>query len=591
MILCSCAKSVRRLQSSHLTLFPHGKTANVQGSLAHLEVVVMKIRQHLSSSPLRSEIKKIIPSRLRLCPPAYFLVSAILMLSLAVASTALAGSATWNLNPTNGDWKTAANWTPATVPNGPRDEATFGISNTTDVSISGQAKVHTIAFSAGASAFSISTGVQLVMNGGGIINDSGIVQEFLIPGEVAGDGSIQFIKTARAGKGTVFTVKGAVSDFSIAYINFWDNSTAGNGTFILEGAAGGFASGTMNFSNSTTADNATIICEGSATATQGGVGFFDTASAANATIIANGSDDSDGLGGSAFFTGGATAADATLIASGTQSGLFAPGHIGFVDGATGGRARVKLFGTGSLNIDLHDEPGVTIGSLEGDGIVYLGSFNLMVGSNNLSTTFFGVIQDGGFILGHGSLTKVGTGELVLANANTYTGGTSIEGGTLLVANTTDGSATGRGTVAVNAGNLSGTGKIGGPAVTIGTATTAAILAPGSGVRLGKLRLSGSLTFNGLGNYEADLNSTLVRADQVAARGVVINSGAMATIRDLGTGTLTSGTVFAIINNTAATAIAGTFSNLPDGSTLVVGSNTYLVSYTGGSGNDLTLTVQ
>src|SRR5438552_5374883 len=32
------AKSVRGLQQSHLTLFPHGKTANVQGSLAQLEV-------------------------------------------------------------------------------------------------------------------------------------------------------------------------------------------------------------------------------------------------------------------------------------------------------------------------------------------------------------------------------------------------------------------------------------------------------------------------------------------------------------------------------------------------------------------------
>jgi hypothetical protein len=27
-----------------------------------------------------------------------------------------AGSATWNLNPTGGDWNTAANWTPATCP-------------------------------------------------------------------------------------------------------------------------------------------------------------------------------------------------------------------------------------------------------------------------------------------------------------------------------------------------------------------------------------------------------------------------------------------------------------------------------------------
>jgi hypothetical protein len=78
---------------------------------------------------------------------------------------------------------------------------------------------------------------------------------------------------------------------------------------------------------------------------------------------------------------------------------------------------------------------------------------------------------------------------------------------------------------------------------------------------------------------------------VSAKGVTINSGATATITDLGTGTLTSGTIFTIINNSANTAINGTFSNLADGSTVVVGSNTYLVSYHGGTGNDLTLTVQ
>ncbi len=73
--------------------------------------------------------------------------------------------------------------------------------------------------------------------------------------------------------------------------------------------------------------------------------------------------------------------------------------------------------------------------------------------------------------------------------------------------------------------------------------------------------------------------------------MTINSGATATIGDLGTAVLTSGTVFTIISNTATTPIAGTFSNLADASTLTVGSNTYLVSYEGGTGNDLTLTVQ
>lgn len=72
--------------------------------------------------------------------------------------------------------------------------------------------------------------------------------------------------------------------------------------------------------------------------------------------------------------------------------------------------------------------------------------------------------------------------------------------------------------------------------------------------------------------------------------MTINSGALASISDLGTTKLPSGTAFTIISNAATTAIAGTFSNLADGSTLIVGGNTYHVSYEGGDGNDLTLTV-
>ena len=47
------------------------------------------------------------------------------------------------------------------------------------------------------------------------------------------------------------------------------------------------------------------------------------------------------------------------------------------------------------------------------------------------------------------VVKSGLGTLTLGNANSYIGGTSVDGGTLLVNNTT-GSGTGTGTVIVNA---------------------------------------------------------------------------------------------------------------------------------------------
>ena len=51
---CGCAKSVRRLQPSHLTLFPQGNCER-QGSLAQLKYVAMSIRRNLCSSQERNE--------------------------------------------------------------------------------------------------------------------------------------------------------------------------------------------------------------------------------------------------------------------------------------------------------------------------------------------------------------------------------------------------------------------------------------------------------------------------------------------------------------------------------------------------------
>ena len=82
----------------------------------------------------------------------------------------------------------------------------------------------------------------------------------------------------------------------------------------------------------------------------------------------------------------------------------------------------------------------------------------------------------------------------------------------------------------------------------------------------------------------------VVACPATALGVTINSGATFTFVDTGTGTLTVGTVFTVINNTSANPIFGTFSNLSDGSVFTSNGNNFQASYTGGTGNDLTLTV-
>jgi fibronectin-binding autotransporter adhesin len=158
---------------------------------------------------------------------------------------------------------------------------------------------------------------------------------------------------------------------------------------------------------------------------------------------------------------------------------FADGTIGFA-GGDGGQARIEVFGSGTLDLTFFDSTDVTVGSIEGeDGVILLGgifgSHKLTTGSNNLSTTFSGTIQD------FGSLEKIGTGTLTLSGKNSYSYGTTVTSGILLVSNSS-GSGTGIGAVSVNAGTLSGSGTIAGP-VTVGTNTgVQAFLAPSKGRR-------------------------------------------------------------------------------------------------------------
>jgi autotransporter-associated beta strand protein len=265
------------------------------------------------------------------------------------------------------------------------------------------------------------------------------------------------------------------------------------------------------------------------------------------------------------------------------------GLIHFAADSTGGASRLEIFGNGSLDISGHNPPAVFVGSNEGDGTIFLDGNRLIVGTNNLTTSFSGIIQDGGENSGvGGSLTKRGPKTLTLSGRNTYTGGTTVSGGTLLIT-ARRGSGTGSGKVSVNAGTLGGNGTISG-AVTVGTGRgTVAFLSPGV-TGPGTLTLKKNLTFKGDGTYNFELKSSNATADGVVAKGVSINAGAPFSLIGLGGAVLTQGTVFTVISNTSATPIAGTYGNLPDGAIVTVNGNNLQASYHGGDGNDLTLTV-
>jgi fibronectin-binding autotransporter adhesin len=165
----------------------------------------------------------------------------------------------------------------------------------------------------------------------------------------------------------------------------------------------------------------------------------------------------------------------------------------------------------------------TIGSLAGGGAtggnVTLAS-TLITGGNNSATTFSGLLS------GSGGLTKSGSGTFTLARSagNTYSGITTVSGGTLLVNNST-GSGTGTNSVVVNSGAvLGGTGKISG-AVTI---SSGGHLAPGASIEsldVGSMTLAaGSILDFELGTVTGVDVSDLLNV--TATNGLTINGGTL-----------------------------------------------------------------
>jgi len=518
--------------------------------------------------------------------PFSFLSAVLLTGSILLSNRALAGSATWNLNPTSANWNTAANWTPNTVPNSPSDTASFDVSNSSNVTLSSDTSVAGIVFNSGASAYNINTGVHVLsIYNAGVINNSGSPQEFVLPVDSSGDqGWIQFFNSATAGTDTAYTVQGSVFGSLGGVVSFSDTSTADGASFVIEGPGGtsNTAGGRVQFLANSTAGNANFVVNpGVGISTRAFVAFDETANGGNAIITANGSSLSTGGGGLAFFGGDSDAGNATVIANGTQPD-YAAGTITFTDAASGGNAQIKLFGTGTLDITAVNHPALTIGSLEGDGDVTVGGQTLAVGRNNLSRRFDGVIS------GPGSLMKIGNGRFTLTNANTYTGGTTVQHGTVILHSKIAESITGPGKVTVNGGKLKGNGVIAGD-VLVGSGSGPGAVIEAQPAHGGVyLTLQKRVIMNSDATYRIDLDSDDGSYGSVIAKGVTINNASFA-ILDSGNSSL-AGVELVVINNNGTAPISGTFSNLPDGGTIVVGPNIFQANYEGGDGNDLTLTV-
>ncbi len=371
-----------------------------------------------------------------------------------------------------------------------------------------------------------------------------------------------------------------------AEMTFRNNSTAGAASITNNGGTAVYADGSgVGFRDNSTAGSATITNNGGMAyrAVGGSTGFGDNSSAGNAIIVNNGSATAAAYGARTSFLDSSSAGNALLVANGGSQGGEG-GQIYFYLGSEGGTARVQVFGNGSLDIAPRDRPGVTIGSLAGSGVVFLGGNNLIVGGNGESTTYSGLMRDGGHGGGPGaddtggSLTKTGAGTLTIAGSNTYTGATIIAAGTLIL----NGSITSA--VTVNGGMLGGSGTARALTVNSGGA-----LSPGTGNSPGILSVFGNLKLSLGSTYLVDLNGTAVgiQYDQTNVTGTIILENATLLLR-IG-GPLLVGSQFMILNNGGTNAVLGQFSGLSEGGTFTAGSQTFIISYQGNDGNDVVLT--
>ncbi|EJM2629235.1 autotransporter-associated beta strand repeat-containing protein [Salmonella enterica subsp. enterica] len=413
------------------------------------------------------------------------------------------------------------------------------------------------------------------------------------------------------------------------------NNIGGSGQVVKSGddalalsGANSYTGGTLISSGTLVATNVDALGSGdvtdNATLELNTGGTFDNAISGSGQVVKSG-DKTLTLSGSNTYTGGTLISDGTLVASNVESlGTGDVTNNATLELNTGGDFTNNISGSGQVvksgdeTLTLSGSNTYTGGTTINDGTLVATSVEAL-GSGDVTNDAVLALNTGGDfannIGGTGSVVKSGDETLTLSGTNSYTGGTTISGGTLVATNVEalgTGDVTNNATLELNTGgdftnNISGNGQVvksgddtltfsgsntytGGTTINDGTLVATSVEALGSGDVTNDavlaLNTGGDFANNigGTGSVVKSGDETLtLSGSNTYTGGTLISSGTLVAndVNALGTGDVTDNATLMLntggdfINNIGGT---GRVEKSGDDTLTLSGSN----SYTGGT---------
>ncbi|EAW1516037.1 autotransporter outer membrane beta-barrel domain-containing protein, partial [Salmonella enterica] len=415
----------------------------------------------------------------------------------------------------------------------------------------------------------------------------------------------------------------------------FDNAISGSGQVVKSGDGALTLSGANSYSGGTLISDGTLVASnvealGTGDVTDDAVlelntgGDFDNAISGSGQVVKSG-DETLTLSGSNTYTGGTLISGGTLVASNvealgsgdvTNDAVLELNTGGTFDNVISGSGQVVKSGDDALT--LSGANTYTGGTTINDGTLVATSVDAL-GTGDVTDNATLELNTGGTfdnaISGSGQVVKSGDKMLTLSGANSYTGGTTISGGTLVATNVEalgTGDVTNNATLELNTGgdftnNISGNGQVvksgddtltfsgsntytGGTTINDGTLVATSVEALGSGDVTNDavlaLNTGGDFANNigGTGSVVKSGDETLtLSGSNTYTGGTLISSGTLVAndVNALGTGDVTDNATLMLntggdfINNIGGT---GRVEKSGDDTLTLSGSN----SYTGGT---------